>query len=144
LKFDMVTPGRWFAARCMVAALALMPFVGAGCTSRPNVAGKWEGLLNASVMVGATAKAEDATFHVALNIRGENDHLRASYESREDRSGPVPVDIVEFRNGSLYVKFRKQGGTYEARLNPESTELYGDFKQGGYVIPLVLRRTPRS
>jgi hypothetical protein len=144
LKIDTVTYGWRITGRCMLAVLTATAVAGTGCASRSSVAGKWEGLLNVGVMVGARPTAQDTTFHVALNIRRENDHLKASYESLEDRSGPVPVDVVEFKNGSLFVKFRKQGGTYEGKLNPASTEFHGAFKQGGYDIPLVLKRAAGS
>ena len=112
------------------AALALLAFAAFAQPSAAELAGDWQGALDAN---GTKLRL---VFHVTAAADGK---LAATIDSVDQGANGIPVQSVTVNGGSVRFDVSVIGGVYEAKLADKST-LTGKWQQGGMELPLDLKR----
>jgi hypothetical protein len=113
-----------------ISALALLAF---GAFAQPNaaeLAGNWQGALDAN---GTKLRL---MFHVTAAADGK---LAATLDSLDQGANGIPVQSVTVDGASVRFDVSVIAGVYDAKLADKST-LTGMWKQSGMELPLELKR----
>ncbi|WP_435007313.1 alpha/beta hydrolase family protein [Tundrisphaera lichenicola] len=94
--------------------------------------GTWQGFLNPSPA---------AEIRLILRIeKGEGGALKAMAETPDLKSQPTAkFDEVSFKDGAVQLK-KRDGGEFRGKLNPEGTEIVGEWTKGTVKTPLTFER----
>ena len=100
-----------------------------------DIAGDWQGLLNA----GTTQ------LHIILHITKDNDgNLKATMDSVDQRAFGLPVSSVSLKNSKLKFEVDKVQGSYVGKLSPDGTKISGSWSQGGAFLDLDFKRATNA
>jgi len=100
----------------------------------PGIEGPWEGTLD----VGA------AKLRLVLKVsKAADGSLTAKADSPDQGANDLPVDVVTFKDNALHFEMKRLLASYDGKLNADSSEFTGEFKQGGASFPLNLKRVTK-
>jgi hypothetical protein len=116
---------------CWFKNVKLKP-LGAGAADATSVEGAWQGTLN----------VPGAQLRLVLKISQQPDGaLTAKLDSLDQGAMDIPVDEVTFKDGTLRFEIKNLMVTYEGKLS--GAEIVGQFRQGGFTLPLTLKKTDK-
>lgn len=99
---------------------------------KTSVEGAWQGTLD----------VPGAKLRLVLKISKKPDGtLTAKLDSLDQGAMDIPVDEVTFKDGALRFEIKNLMVTYEGKLS--GAEVVGQFKQGGFTLPLTLKKTDK-
>jgi hypothetical protein len=126
-----IVAGIAFALALGTATVTLRQFAARKPLDR-NIQGAWEG----------TLQVNDAALRLVLKIsRTPDGQYHATMDSIDQGARDVPASSVSCSNSTVRVEATALFGSYEARLNPDGTEMSGTWQQVERSLPLVLKRT---
>jgi pimeloyl-ACP methyl ester carboxylesterase len=100
----------------------------------PSIEGAWEGTLEfGAVKLRFTLKVS----------RGADGSLSAKADSPDQGATNLPVDVISLKDADVRFEMKGLMVSFEGKLNRESSEIAGDFKQGGTSVPLTLKRAAK-
>ncbi|MCI0485946.1 MAG: CocE/NonD family hydrolase [Blastocatellia bacterium] len=115
--------------------ISLLATVAAGqdkpaASARP-LEGIWQGALDTGAiklrLVLRISKAQDGSF-------------AASLDSLDQGARGIPVSSVVYKDRFVSLELQSVGGSYEGTMSEDGSEITGQWKQGGAVMPLTLKR----
>jgi pimeloyl-ACP methyl ester carboxylesterase len=113
------------------------------------------------LLSGFTFSAQDKTADILGNwqgfLRGQLFELRLGFTIQKKAEGKfsatmfsidqgnaeVPVDAVEWKNGTLKLTISKAFAQFEGKLAENGQQIEGSFKQGGAKFPLTLKKVDK-
>lgn len=101
--------------------------------SNDEITGNWLGTLNISTV----------QLRIVFHIKNENGNLTATMDSPDQGAKGIPVNQVVYKDGKLVLDVKAVRGTYEGKLNSDKTELDGNWKQAGMILPLKLKKVDK-
>jgi fermentation-respiration switch protein FrsA (DUF1100 family) len=111
-----------------LAALALSPL----CRAQSQIAGDWQGTLNAG----------GVQLRLALHVAAAKDgSLTATLDSLDQGAIGIPVTSVTLKDSKLSLTVDAVHGTYEGTINKDATEIDGTWSQG-QPLTLNFKRAP--
>ena len=90
--------------------------------------GSWEGTL------------EGPGLRLVLKISNDPGGAKAVLISLDQGGTEIPVTAIDQKESKLTLTVNMVGGTYEAEINKEGSELSGTWTQGGNGLPLKLKK----
>src|ERR1017187_7478297 len=100
-----------------LAALALSPL----CRAQSQIAGDWQGTLNAG----------GVQLRLALHVAAAKDgSLTATLDSVDQGANGIPVTSVTLKDSKLSLTVDAVHGTYEGTINKDATEIDGTWSEG--------------
>lgn len=132
-KHQAVRSGMWVAAfSLMMIAIAVGSAAARPAPSAtPAVVGDWNGALNTG---GGSLKI---VIHVAQDKDGV---LTATMDSPDQSVTGIPISLITFKESSLHLEIAKYGASFDGTMNKDSSEIAGNWNQGGAVLPLTFKR----
>jgi hypothetical protein len=98
--------------------------------SSPGVVGDWQGSLD----TGA------GSLRVVVHILSDKDgKLTATLDSPDQGASGIEVSTVSFKDPELHFEIEKIGGSFDGKINKDSSEINGNWSQGGGTLPLILK-----
>jgi len=98
---------------------------------REGIEGIWLGTLK----IQATELR--LVFHIVLTEQGT---YEGTMDSPDQGAYDLVLDVVQFQDNTLTIELKKSLIKYEANLFEDGEKLSGRFKQGGYDLPLEMKR----
>jgi pimeloyl-ACP methyl ester carboxylesterase len=100
--------------------------------SATNVAGTWEGTLDAGAV----------KLKLVLHINAAKDGALTGWlDSPDQGASDLPIDSLSLTGSTLNFEMKSLGATYEGKLDSTGMQLTGEFRQGGQALPLTFKRT---
>ena len=111
------------------------PLAPASTQSTPSgvasLAGEWQGTLNAG----------GAKLRLVLKIARDKDgKLSGTLDSPDQNANGIPISSIDQTGAGVKLEIASIGGSYEGKMSASGMEIAGDWKQGGGVLPLDLKR----
>jgi len=98
----------------------------------PGVAGDWQGTLDTG---GGN------TLRVVVHISQDKDgKLSGAVDSPDQGASGIEITAITYKEPDLHFEVGSIGGSYDGKMNKESSQIAGDWKQGGGSLPLALKR----
>jgi len=94
--------------------------------------GTWQGNLDVS------GQPLRILFHCSLD---ENNQLIAKMDSPDQGAKGIPVSSVLYKDGDVLFSVESIGGVYTGKLQDGDKNIKGTWKQGGYELPLNLKKS---
>jgi hypothetical protein len=118
-------------ATMIVSTLAL----GAVTTASVSGAiGDWEGKIDTG----------DGSLRVIIHISQAADGgLSGSLDSPDQGSTGTAIDSVTYKEPDLHFAIERFGSTFDGKMNPDRSEITGEWKQSGRTLPLVFKRASK-
>jgi hypothetical protein len=111
-----------------LAVMALSPL----CRAQSQIAGDWQGTLNAG----------GVQLRLALHVAAAKDgSLTATLDSIDQGANGIPVTSVTLKDSKLSLTVDAVHGTYEGTVNKDATEIDGTWSQG-QPLELNFKRAP--
>jgi uncharacterized protein len=101
-----------------------------------GLAGHWQGSLKPSPVIELRLVLE------ITNVNGGS--LGGVMISVDQGNARIPVTTLTEKDGVVHLETRSIGGTFDGRLGADGSEMVGDWKQGGGVLPLVFKRLDKA
>src|SRR6185295_17974028 len=114
----------------ILVALSTHVFAQAGAK---GIEGSWQGTLDAGEklrLVLTVSKAADGTY------TGKIDSL--------DQGAIVPIEVITVKGDSVRLEMKSVDAVFEGKMNSNSSELTGNFSQGGNTLPLTFKRSAEA
>jgi Peptidase family M23 len=92
--------------------------------------GSWQGTLDAGQKL-----------RLALTLSKNSDGTYSGRVDSLDQGSIIPIDVVTVNGDFVRVELKTVGAVFEGKLNADSSELSGQFSQGGAVLPLTFKRS---
>jgi uncharacterized protein len=110
--------------------LATLLFAGSVAALAQNIVGEWQG----------TLKAGPAELRLVLHITKASDgSLQATMDSIDQGANGIPITTISLKGSQLHFTSDAVHGTYEGKLNGDSTAITGTWSQG-QPLPLDFKR----
>jgi hypothetical protein len=94
--------------------------------------GEWNG----------TLEAGGQKLRLVLKItKGSGDKLTGTIDSLDQGVNDIPISSVEQKGDQVKLELSGIGASFQGKMNAESSEISGDWQQGGGSLPLVFRRS---
>ena len=93
--------------------------------------GNWEGAIEAG-----------QTLRVVLKLSNTETSSTAVLVTVDQGGTEIPVSAIDQKGAKLKLSIKMIGGTYDADINKDASELNGTWSQNGNDIPLKLKKTP--
>lgn len=111
------------AAICMVASSAI-------AASPESIVGDWQG-----VLAGASQPR-----HILLHVKESNGKLSGMLDSPDENVSSILISSIRFKNPGVQFEIARIESSFSGRMNRESSEIAGEWKQGGMAQPLTFLR----
>ena len=99
-----------------------------------DLSGTWEGAL----------QVQNARLRLVLNVtKADDGAYRATLDSIDQGAKGIPVNEVNFSNGTVHVQLSALGAAFDGQLSPSGIDLDGEWQQAGTVFPLTFQRTTK-
>jgi hypothetical protein len=99
----------------------------------PRIVGTWEGVLDP----GAQPKK-----HVVVHISAEQDgSLSGTIDYPDQDVSGILITAITYKQHELHFESTSNLSSFDGALNKDSSEIAGNWKQGGTPLTLVLKRT---
>lgn len=119
----------------VVIGLACMFLSGvAAGASGPGVVGDWQGSLDTG---GGSLRV---VIHV---LQGKDGKLTASLDSPDQNASGIEVSSITYKEPDVHFEVERIGGSYDGKMNKDSSEIAGNWSQGGASLPLVFKRAAK-
>ena len=112
-----------------IASAALL-IACASAQTAPNVAGDWEGTLDAN----------GTKLRLVVHLKGDAKHLTGGLDSLDQGAMDIPIETGKVEGSTLHFDVGTVAGSYEGTVNDGATEIVGNWSQGGAQLPLTLKR----
>jgi uncharacterized protein len=110
---------------------AAVLFLGIGYAHAQNVAGDWQGTLNAGA----------AELHLVLHIAKNDDGtFKATLDSVDQGANGIPVTSLSVKDSKLNFTVDAVHGSYEGKVTADATEITGTWTQS-QPLPLTFKRS---
>src|SRR6266705_3582960 len=96
-----------------------------GQTAAQGLEGSWQGTLDAG-----------AKLRLVLTVSKSNDGAYTGKIDSLDQGATIPIEVITVEGDAVRLELKTVGAVFEGKLNPERSELSGNFSQGGGVLPL--------
>jgi dipeptidyl aminopeptidase/acylaminoacyl peptidase len=120
----------------LVAALAAGTLLIGGAVSAdaPGIKGLWQGTLEVGTV----------RLRVVFKIATKGDgSLAGTLDSLDQGARDIPLSAVSAKEAAVRFEASGIGGVFEGKADKSGTEIAGEWKQGGGVLPLVLKRVEK-
>jgi hypothetical protein len=119
----------------LVTMIAFTLVVGATTTaSVPAAVGDWDGKLDTG----------NGNLRVVVHISQAADgKLTGSLDSPDQGATGITMDSVTYKEIDLVFVIETIGSTFAGKMNKESSEITGEWKQSGLSLPLILKRVTK-
>jgi pimeloyl-ACP methyl ester carboxylesterase len=94
------------------------------------IIGIWQGTLT----------VPGAQLRIVFHILEQDGALHATLDSPDQNAFGIPVTSVYFKNDSLWLESKAVQGIFSGKLQPEHTEIIGQWQQSGMKFPLNLKK----
>jgi pimeloyl-ACP methyl ester carboxylesterase len=122
---------RWgmivLTASSMVAAFGLLTGAFGQQTQARSIAGEWDGMIGQQRLVMNFEQAADGSLCGKLTLPDQG-------------NATLPIESVTFAEGTLKLKLKGIGATFDGTLNAAGDSMAGTWVQGGANLPLTVRR----
>ena len=102
--------------------------------SSQSIEGFWQGALDTCI------------FKLRLLMkfsRTPDGKLKGLLDSLDQGANDIPMDTVDFQDGSLHMEIKSLRASYDGKLSTDGTEIVGEFTQGSK-LPLTLKRIAKA
>src|SRR5208283_5252035 len=114
-----------------IIAIAALVLSAAGVACAQDVTGDWQGTVNA----GTTQ------LHFILHITKDNGgNLKATMDSVDQHAFGLVVNSISLKNSKLKLAVDRFQASYEGKLNPDASKIFGTWSQGGGYVDLDFKR----
>jgi len=101
-------------------------------SSSKSIQGEWNG----------TLEAGGQKFRLVLKInKGSGDKLAGTLDSLDQGANDIPISSVEQNDDQVKLELAGIGASYQGKMNAGSSEISGEWKQGGASFPLTFQRS---
>jgi hypothetical protein len=92
--------------------------------------GDWEGKIDTG----------DGSLRVIIHIsQSANGRLNGSLDSPDQGAAGAAIDAVIYKEPDLHFAIERFGSTFDGKMNPDHSEIMGEWKQSGRTFPLVFK-----
>jgi len=127
---------RAFTGLRYVAALFLvLGVVSSVSLAAPKAAvvGDWNGVLDE----GASGK-----LHLVVHVTQKDDgSLTGTLDSLDQNANGILITTITYKNSTLHFECSSVGGSYDGKMNKDSSGIEGKWSQGGGSAPLNFTRS---
>ena len=116
----------------LMLALALAPVITMSADP-PKIVGTWEGVLDP----GAQPKKRTVV-HIAAEQDGS---LSGTIDYPDQSVSGILITAITYKAHNLHFESASNLSSYDGTLNPDGTEIAGNWKQAGTPLSLILKRT---
>jgi uncharacterized protein len=100
---------------------------------KPAVVGDWKGALD----VGG-----GNSLHLVVHVTQKQDgSLTGTMDSPDQGASGIAITSMAYTDGTLHFECSDIGGTYDGKMNKDSSEIDGTWSQGGNSLALKLTRS---
>src|SRR5437870_12048798 len=100
----------------------------------PGVQGNWMGAL----------QTKPIKLRLALKVtKAVDGSLSAKLDSLDQGARDLPVSSIRQTGQRVLVEFKMLGAAYDGALTANGSEMVGEWKQAGSVLPLTFRRVDK-
>ena len=122
--------------RAALAALVLTLLAASLAAPAPAAASRPEGLWRGTIQ---------GMLRLVLHVeRSATGALTGKLDSPDQGAMGIAIDSLWVTGDSLHVEMRRLRATYDARMSPDDSTLAGLWRQGGYTLPLTLKRSDQG
>jgi pimeloyl-ACP methyl ester carboxylesterase len=100
-----------------------------------GLAGIWQGVLKVQ---GLELRI---VFKITQTAEGK---LTATLDSPDQGAKDIPVNDVAFENGNVKIEVKSIFGAFTGKMESDNATITGEWRQGGAVLPLILKRTEKA
>jgi len=121
----------------MLAVVACALGIGAtqsALAQAKDITGTWQGTLNPGRELRTVVKIS----------KGDDGGLKAVFYSIDQGGQPLPITSIKQDGSSVKMSLVMIGGTYDAKLTPDGSEMDGTWTQGGGSLPLNLKHVTEA
>jgi len=106
--------------------------LGATTTTAVSAAiGDWEGKIDTG----------NGSLRVIVHISQAADgKLTGSLDSPDQGATGAAIDSVTYKEPDLHFAIERFGSSFDGKMNPDNSEITGQWKQSGLSLPLVFKR----
>ena len=102
----------------------------------PDLVGHW---------LATLAIGPGAQLRLTLEVtRGAEGKMQGLLVSVDQGNAHVPVSGLSEKNGAVHLEASSIGAIFDGKLNPDGSEINGDWKQGEMSLPLVFKRQAKA
>ncbi len=131
MTFSTCRPATWLVAVLLAMATFASPARADSARAR-GVEGVWQGTLQAALRL------------VVKIDRDSLGGLAATMDSPDQGAFGLPIDTLAFVEDSLHFRMRRIGGAFAGRMSADGGEIAGRWTQGGFGLPLTLKRLEKA
>jgi hypothetical protein len=92
----------------------------------------------------ATVETGNGSARLVLHIAQAADgKLTATLDSPDQGATGITIDSITYKEPGLIFAIETIGSTYSGKMNKESSEITGEWKQSGITLPLVFKRSSK-
>jgi hypothetical protein len=116
----------------LVTMIASTLAIGATAAASVSTAiGDWEGAIDTG----------SGSLRVILHISQAADgKLTGSLDSPDQSATGIAIDTVTYKEPDLHFAIEPIASSFDGRMNHNSSEITGEWKQSGHTLPLVFKR----
>ncbi|MDZ7319348.1 MAG: alpha/beta fold hydrolase [candidate division KSB1 bacterium] len=100
----------------------------------PSIVGIWQGKL---VVPGGELR-------IVFHFTQQGDTLQSTLDSPDQGAFGIPVSTVYFKNDTLWLESKAVRGIFSGKLQPDRSQINGQWQQSGMSFPLVLKKTEQA
>jgi hypothetical protein len=115
----------------LLAMFTLTLAVGLAAASAGSVAGDWQGTIDTG------AGTLRAVIHISQDKDGK---LSGTFYSPDQDASGLAISNVTYKEPDFHFDLEMAQASYDGKLNKDSSEIVGNFKQGGGSAPLTFKR----
>ena len=114
-----------------IIAIAVFVTLAAGLAQGQDIAGDWQGTLNAGT----------AQLHLIVHITQDSGgNLKGTLDSVDQGAYGIAITSISVKNSKFKFTVDQIHGSYEGKVNPDATKIFGTWSQGPAYIDLDLKR----
>lgn len=102
-------------------------------------AGGIEGIWQGKLKIGGGAE-----LRLVVHISRKDGKLTGTLDSPDQGAKGLPLEDVEWKDGTLRFELKVGRGSYEGKANKDGTEVEGTWKQGGASFPLTFKHSDKG
>jgi hypothetical protein len=102
-----------------------------GCNPTKDLAGAWFGTLDAGHVKS----------RLVLHLKRDGTAFKATIDLVDQGKKDLPVSVVKIHGPDVHLELGVFGAVYDAKLDANSDEMTGTFKQAGMNLPFTMKRT---
>ena len=121
--------GLWRGLSALLAFVVVLS--AAPAAPAPEVVGDWEGTLDTG----------SGTLRVVIHIsQAKDDSLTGTLDSPDQGVTGITINSIKYKQPDLHFAIERFACSYDGHFNKDSSEIAGQWKQGGASLPLTFKR----